>query len=175
MTHFSKSTILKSAMCVALFALPTLSFAYHIQITEPAEDRAYHRPAQSIDVQAIVSPTLEMGYTTAVLLNGKVVADGLIASVPTIDLVAGEYTLEAIVMDKNAQTVASDTRTVYVIQNNQIQRKKRAAIAEREAYENSSIWHKIAVGLNPKVQAPPKVYESTPTWELRDLPNKPNK
>lgn len=75
-------------------------------------------------------------------------------------------------MDKNAQAIASDARKVYVIQSNQIQRKKKAAIAEREKYDNSSIWHKIAVGLNPKVQAPPKVYESTPTWELRDLPNK---
>lgn len=175
MTYFLKPAFLKPAICVTLSILPALSFAYHIQITDPDKDRAYHRPAQSIDVQATVSPTLEMGYTTAVLLNGKIVADGLTASVPTIDLVAGEYTLEAIVMDKNAQTVASDTRTVYIIQNNQIQRKKRAAIAEREAYDNSSIWHKIAVGLNPKVKAPPKVYESTPTWELRDLPNKPNK
>ena len=89
-----------------------------------------------------------------------------------LDLAAGEYTLEVIVMDKNAQAIASDARKVYVIQSNQIQRKKKAAIAEREKYDNSSFWHKIAVGLNPKVQAPPKVYESTPTWELRDLPNK---
>lgn len=164
--------LLKSAMCVVLVALPTFCFAYEVQISEPAKDRAYHRPAQSIDVQATVFPALEMGHTTVILLNGQVMADGLTASVPTIDLAAGEYTLEVIVMDKNAQAIASDARKVYVIQSNQIQRKKKAAIAEREKYDNSSFWHKIAVGLNPKVQAPPKVYESTPTWELRDLPNK---
>lgn len=163
MKHLLKPAIL------TLSILPVLGFAYSIQIIEPSEDRAYHRPAQSIDVIASVSPSLEMGYTSAILLNGRVVGDGLTASVPTIDLTAGEYTLEAIVMDKNAQTIVSDTRKVYVIQSNQIQRKKQAAIAQRKEYDNSSIWHKIAVGLNPKVQAPPKVYETTPTWEIQNI------
>lgn len=164
---FLKPTLL------ALAILPTLSFGYHIEITEPSEERAYHRPAQTIEVKAEASG-LEAGFTTAILLNGQVIGDGLSASVATVDLVPNAYTLEAIVMDKKAQTVARDTRTIHVIQTNQIQRKKKAAIAQWQEYDNSSIWHKIAVGLNPKVQAPPKVDESTPTWELRDLP-KPSK
>ncbi len=171
MINFFPSLMKPVILGVALMASSMPALAYRIQITEPKEDRAYHRPSQSIEVTAQVSPRLEMGYTTAILLNGQVVGDGLSASIPTIDLTAGEYRLEAIVMDKDAKTVASDSRLVYVLQNNQIQRKKMAAIAEREQYDNSSIWHKIAVGLNPKVQAPPKVDESTPTWELREYPS----
>ena len=67
--------LLKSAMCVVLVALPTFCFAYEVQISEPAKDRAYHRPAQSIDVQATVFPALEMGHTTVIFLNGQVMAD----------------------------------------------------------------------------------------------------
>lgn len=160
---------LKSLAVAMLIALPSVSFAYHVVITEPAKERAYHRPAQNIEVQASISPRLEMGDTAAILLNGAVVADGVSASIPTLDLTVGEHDLEVIVMDKNANTIASDTRKIHVIQTNQIQRQKKAAIAKWQEYENSSIWHKIAVGLNPKVQAPQKVDETTPTWEI----NKP--
>ncbi len=170
MITFSPSLVKPVMLGVTLMALSTPALAYRIQISEPSEDRAYHRPAQTVDVQAKVSPMLETGHTAAILLNGQVVADGLAASIPTMELTAGEYLLEAIVMDKEAKSVARDARRIYIIQNNQIQRRKKAAIAEREEYDNSSIWHKIAVGLNPKVQAPPKVDESTPTWELREYP-----
>ena len=47
--------------------------AYTIEITEPEKSRAYHRFTQSIDVQTKVRPDLQEGYTTAVLLNDKVV------------------------------------------------------------------------------------------------------
>lgn len=141
--------------------------AYTIEITEPEKSRAYHRFAQSIDVQTKVRPNLQEGYTTAVLLNDKVVIDGNQGSIATNDLVAGEYVISAIIMDKNAKTVAKDSKTVYIIQNNAWHKKKQAAINERKAYDELPLYKKLAIGINPKKQAPPKVNQSTPTWEIQ--------
>ena len=149
-----------------LAALTLPAFAYSIKITEPAAERAYHRPAQTVEIKASTS-RLESGYTTAILLDDKLVADGLSYSVPTVDLDIGQHTITAIVMDKQAQTVASDTRIIHVIQTNQIQKKKSAAIAAREEYEAKPWYKKLAIGINPNVQAPQDVDASTPTWEIK--------
>lgn len=142
------------------------AWSYEIRISEPSEDRAYHRPAQNIEVVATTSP-LPQGYTTAILLNGKVVADGLTASLPTHTLDPNSYQLTAIIMDKDAKTVAKDERTIYVIQKARLAQKKKQAILEREAYEALPFYKKLAIGLNPAKQAPQKVDEHTPTWEIQ--------
>lgn len=141
-------------------------WAYDIIITEPSVDRAYHKPLQNIEVVAKVD-YLPQGYTTAILLNGRVVADGLTASIPTQDLDPNAYQLSAIIMDKNAKTVAKDEKMVYVIHKATLAHKKQNAIRAREAYD-ALPWHKkLAIGLNPNVQAPQKVDEQTPTWQIK--------
>ena len=141
-------------------------FAYHIAITEPSVDRAYHKPTQTIEVVAKVD-YLPQGYTTAILLNDQVVGDGLTASIPTHSLDPNSYQLSAIIMDKDARTVAKDERTIYVIQKAHLAHKKQNAIKEREAYD-ALPWHKkLAIGINPNVQAPQKVDSQTPTWQIR--------
>lgn len=153
----------KCAMLAGVFYVSS-AWGYTISMTEPSADRAYHRPAQTIEVVASVSPRLPAGYTTAILLNGKVVADGLTASLPTHTLDPNSYQLSAIIMDKNAKTVAKDERTVYVIQKSRLAHAKQNAIKERESYDDLS-WHKKAwIGIHPKKQAPQKVNEQTPTW-----------
>lgn len=156
--------ILLLTSILVTFTLPV--FAYSIKITEPAIERAYHRPAQTVEIKASAS-RLESGYTTAILLDDKLVADGLTYRVPTVDLDIGQHVITAIVMDKQAQTVASDTRVIHIIQTNQIQKKKQAAIAAREEYEAKPWYKKLVIGINPKVQAPQEVDASTPTWEIK--------
>lgn len=151
---------------VGLLALSS-AWAYEISITEPAVSRAYHRPAQTIEVVANVSPRLHGGDTSAILLNGRVIGDGLTARVPTVDLVAGEYVLTAIVMDKNAKTIASDSKTIYVIQKAPFVQKKQTAIKAREAYDALPWYKKLVIALNPNEQAPQEVNETTPTWEIQ--------
>lgn len=143
------------------------AWAYTITITEPEKSRAYHRFAQSIEVETKIRPALAEGYTSAILLNDKLVIDGAKGSIATDDLVAGEYVISAIVMDKNAKTVAKDSQTVYVIQNNVWQKKKQAAIDERNTYENLPFYKKLAIGINPNKKAPAKVNQDTPTWEMQ--------
>lgn len=140
--------------------------AHTITITEPKEDRAYHRPAQVIEVSATTS-RLPDGYTSAILLNGKVVSDGLTASIPTLDLEPNAYTVSAIIMDKSAKTVAKDERMVYVIQRAHYANKRKDAIKAREDYEALPLYRKLAIGINPNKHAPPKVDETTPTWQIQ--------
>lgn len=148
------------------FCLVMPAWAYQITITEPAEERAYHRPTQTIDIETQVKPTLPEGYSVAILLNDKVVSDGAKTSIETLDIMAGEYTLTAIIMDKSAKTIAQDSRTIYVIQNAPYVRKKLKAIEKRQAYEALPWYKKLAIGINPKVQAPPNITKDTP---IRDI------
>lgn len=156
----------KKFVCLAMLFSTPYTWAYDITITEPSEERAYHRPAQNIEITAHVSPKLKEGHTAAILLNDKVIGDGLSVSVPTLDLTAGEYTVAAIIMDKQAKTVAKDSKTVYIIQTAPFARKKAVAIKARETYEALPWYKKLAIGLNPNVQAPPNITKDTP---IRDI------
>lgn len=157
--------IIKTSLVAGvLFASSAL--AYSIQMTEPSADRAYHKPFQSIEVSA-VAEGLPQGYTTAILLNGKVVADGTTASIATAGLDPNSYQLSAIIMNEKAQTVAKDERTIYVIQKATLAHKKQNAIKARQAYDNLPWYQKALIGINPNVQAPQDVNEQTPTWQIK--------
>lgn len=157
----------KIAGVLLSLTLSSMAWAYNITISEPSEDRAYHRPAQNIEVKAVISPALATGNTSAILLNGKVVADGTTANIPTLDLELGEHTITAIVMDKNAQTIAQDERKIYVLQRNALAKKKKEAIARREEYEALPLHKKLYIGLRQDLQAPQDVDATTPTWAIK--------
>lgn len=143
------------------------AWAHQIIITEPSEERAYHRPVQDIVVEAQVRPALPEGYTVAILLNDNVMGDGAKVSIGTLDIAAGEYLLTAIIMDKDAKTIAKDSKIIYVIQNAPYVKKKMTAIKERQNYEALPWYKKLAIGINPKVQAPPKVTKDTPIRHIQ--------
>lgn len=165
MSVLSKTT--KISGVLLSLGLSSLAWAYDITITEPSEDRAYHRPAQTVEVEAVISPALNTGDTAAILLNGKVVADGTKASLATLDLPLGEHTITTIVMDKQAQTIAKDERKIYVIARNNLVKKKQEAIAKREAYEALPLHKKLYIGLRQDLEAPQDVDATTPTWEIK--------
>ncbi|WP_066800008.1 hypothetical protein [Moraxella oblonga] len=157
----------KIAGVMLSLTLSSMAWAYSITITEPSEDRAYHRHAQNIEIEANISPALAVGDTSAILFDGKLVADGKKTTIPTADLALGEHTITAIVMDKNAQTIAKDERKVYVLQRNNLVKKKQEAIKKREEYEALPLHKKLYIGLRQDLHAPQDVDASTPTWAIK--------
>ncbi|WP_367110012.1 DUF4124 domain-containing protein [uncultured Psychrobacter sp.] len=115
--------------------------SYQLTILEPSDSRAYHRPAQSIDVNLQLQPELQAGDSVSIYLNGNEIARGLSASIATVDLVPGQYTIQAIVKDEKGQAVQQVQRKVFVIQNTVSMRNKRKAAAQLQAYQNLP-WHR---------------------------------
>ncbi len=114
--------------------------SYQLTMLEPSDTRAYHRPAQSIDVNLQLQPALQTGDSVIIYLNGNAVANGLSASIATVDLVPGQYSIQAIVKDKKGQALQQVQRTVFVIQNTVLMQNKRKVATQLQAYQNLP-WH----------------------------------
>ncbi|WP_230659674.1 hypothetical protein [Psychrobacter sp. I-STPA10] len=117
---------------------------YQLLLVSPSTDSAYHKPAQNIDVNVQVRPNLRAFDKVVISMNGKPVAEGLTATIPTIGFNPGEYTLSVLV--QNSQTgaqSASVSSKVYIIQNTHVRQQKQA-IAEQIAAYNRLPWYKKA-------------------------------
>ncbi len=113
---------------------------YQLAITEPSEERAYRRPVQSIDVNVQVKPALQAGDNVSIMLDGNEVAQGLSASIATVDILPGAHTIKVVLKNAKGQAVKQVSRTVYVIQNTQtLQNNKR--IAEQLLAYQRLPWH----------------------------------
>src|SRR5690606_29966368 len=88
---------------------------YQLTMTEPSEERAYRRPVQSIDVKVQVKPALQAGDSVSIYLDGNEVAQGLSASIATVDILPGTHNIKAVIKDKKGQAAKQVERTVYVI------------------------------------------------------------
>ena len=116
---------------------------YQLSMMEPSTERAYQRPAQSIDIVLQVTPQLKNGDQVNISVDGNVRAQGLSLSIPTVDLTPGSHTITAQVVTETGDVRATATRTVHVIQNTMIlqQKKQAAKLAEQLlAYERLP-WH----------------------------------
>ena len=113
---------------------------YQLTMTEPSEARAYRRPAQTIAVTLQIKPALQAGDSIRIYLDGNEVAQGLNASIATVDILPGAHTIEAMVYNKTNQTLAQVTRTVYIIQNNVILQNNKKIAKQLLAYQNLP-WH----------------------------------
>lgn len=113
---------------------------YQLTITEPSEERAYHRPAQSIEIMLQLKPALQAGDKVSIYLDDKEVAQGLSASIATVDMLPGEHRIQAVVTGQDGKTLQQVSRTVYVIQNNQILKNKKKLAAQMLAYQRLP-WH----------------------------------
>ena len=106
----------------------TRAVNYQLTMLEPSDERAYRRPAQSIDVQLQVTPALQAGDTVTIYLDDTVVAQGLSASIATVDILPGEHNIRAVVNNKKGQGMQQISRKVYVIQNTaRLQQNKKIA------------------------------------------------
>ena len=113
---------------------------YQLTITEPSEERAYRRPVQSIDVKVQVKPALQAGDSVSIYLDGNEVAQGLSASIATVDILPGTHDIKAVIKDKKGQAAKQVERTVYVIQNTQTLQKKKKLAEQLLAYQRLP-WH----------------------------------
>lgn len=122
---------------------------YQLIMREPSEERAYRRPAQSINVTVQIKPTLQAGDHVIVYLDGKEVAQGLSASIATVDILPGAHTLKAVVKNETGHILKQIERTVYVIQNSIILQNNKKIAQQRLAYQRLP-WHqKILLKLRP--------------------------
>lgn len=113
---------------------------YQLTITEPSEERAYRRPVQSIDVKLQVKPALQVGDTVSIYLDGNEVAQGLSASIATVDILPGAHNIKAVIKSKKGQALRQVERTVYVIQNTQTLQKNKKLAEQLLAYQRLP-WH----------------------------------
>ncbi len=137
---------LNAQSVTALPDLPAIAVQtnYQLAMIEPSAERAYRRPAQSIEVLLQTQPALQAGDTVSIYLDDRVVAQGLKASITTVDILPGEHSIRAIITNKQGQALQQVMRTVYVIQNTaRLQNNKKIA-NQLLAYQNLS-WPQKAL------------------------------
>ncbi|MBH0086171.1 DUF4124 domain-containing protein [Psychrobacter sp. SCQQ22] len=120
---------------------------YQLTITEPSEERAYRRPAQNIAVNVQVKPSLQAGDNVSIYLDGNEVAQGLNASIPTVDILPGSHSITAVVTNEKGKTLQQVARTVYVIQNNTTLQDNKRKAEQLLAYQNLSLYQKLLLKL----------------------------
>ena len=123
---------------------------YQLTMTEPSEKRAYRRPAQSIVVSVQLKPALQAGDTVTIYLDGQAVAQGLSASLPTVDILPGEHSVQATVSNAKGQTIQQVSRTVYVIQNTKAMQNKKKMAEQLLAYQRLPWQQKLLLKLRQK-------------------------
>ncbi|MGM8898319.1 MULTISPECIES: DUF4124 domain-containing protein [unclassified Psychrobacter] len=138
---------------------------YQLTMLEPNEARAYRRPAQSINVKLELRPALQDGDSVSIYLDGNEVAQGLSASIATVDILPGTHSIQAIIKNKTGQTLSQVERTVYVIQNTVILQNKKKIAAQMLAY-NRLPWHqKVLLRLRQKDSFLQKIESSRPVTD----------
>ena len=120
---------------------------YQLAITEPSEERAYRRPVQNIDVNVQIKPALQVGDSARIYFDDKEVAQGLSASIATVDVLPGTHTIKAIIQSETGQTLEQITRTVYVIQNTTTLQDNKRKAAQLLAYQKLAWYQKLMLKL----------------------------
>ena len=120
---------------------------YQLVITEPSEERAYRRPVQNIDVNIQIKPALQTNDSVSIYLDGKEVAQGLSASIATVDILPGAHAIKAVVQSETGQTLEQITRTVYVIQNTTTLQDNKRKAEQLLAYQKLAWYQKLMLKL----------------------------
>lgn len=158
----------KIATLLAGMVLAVPAFAFTVTISEPITDRAYIFPAQSIDVAVQITPQPRPEYTLLIVFDDKVVGNNQsTVSLPTSEYGLGNHTLKAILYNDQAQPIAQDERTVYVIPRSNLAREREAKEASQKAYEALPWYKKIGVTLrqgdNSLTVSPATIASTNPT------------
>lgn len=134
---------------------PEVQVNYQLAIAEPSEERAYRRPAQNINVNVQIKPALQTGDTVSIYFDNKEVAQGLNASIATVDILPGAHSIKAVVKNQKGGILQQVTRTVYVIQNNTTLQNNKKIAKQLLAYQNLP-WHqKVMLKMRQKGTANP--------------------
>ncbi|WP_201605754.1 MULTISPECIES: DUF4124 domain-containing protein [unclassified Psychrobacter] len=127
---------------------------YQLAITEPSAERAYRRPAQSIDIKVQVKPELQAGDSVSIYLDGNEVAQGLSASIATVDVLPGSHKIKAVLKNEKGQTLKQVERTVYVIQNNTTLQNNKKIAQQLLAYQNLPWYQKVLLKMRQEGKKP---------------------
>ena len=127
---------------------------YQLTMTEPSEERAYRRPVQSIDVKVQVKPALQAGDSVSIYLDGNEVAQGLSASIATVDILPGTHNVKAVIKNKKGQIAKQVERTVYVIQNTQTLQKNKKLAEQLLAYQRLPWYQKVLLKMRQDGKQP---------------------
>lgn len=124
---------------------------YQLTFISPSEPTPYRRPAQNIDVQLSVTPSLDANDTVQILLDGQPISQGLTASIPTLEINPGEHTLTAQIISHGdghpTSTLSQVNQTIYVIQNNLAVQNKRALQRKKAVYDSLPWYQKLYFNL----------------------------
>jgi len=145
---------------------------YQLTMTEPSEERAYRRPVQSIDVKVQVKPALQAGDSVSIYLDGNEVAQGLSASIATVDILPGTHNIKAVIKDKKGQAAKQVERTVYVIQNTQTLQKKKKLAEQLLAYQRLPWYQKVLLKLRQDGKQPNMLSFTKPIFD-KPIADKP--
>ena len=140
---------------------------YQLTMIEPSEERAYRRPAQSIVVTLQIKPALQTGDSVSITLDGNEVAQGLSASISTVDILPGSHVIHAVIKNAKGQTLKQVSRTVYVIQNTQTLQNNKKIAEQLLAYQRLPWYQKVLLklrqdGKQPNMQTFNKPQVDTP-------------
>ncbi|MEN6670203.1 DUF4124 domain-containing protein [Psychrobacter sp. B38] len=128
---------------------------YQLAMVEPSEERAYRRPAQSINVSVQVNPSLQAGDRISIYLDNNEVAQGLISTIGTVNVLPGEHEIKAVIKNERGEVLQQVARTVYVIQNTTALQNKKKMAKQLLAYQNLP-WHqKVMLKMRQKQTANP--------------------
>ena len=127
---------------------------YQLTMTEPSEERAYRRPVQAIDVKVQVKPALQVGDSVSIYLDGNEVAQGLSASIATVDVLPGAHNIKAVIKNKKGQVAKQVERTVYVIQNTQTLQKNKKLAEQLLAYQRLPWYQKVLLKMRQDGKQP---------------------
>jgi len=141
------ATTTESPAITAINTKVTTLVNYQLVITEPSEERAYRRPVQNIDVNVQIKPALQAGDSARIYFDDKEVAQGLSASIATVDVLPGAHTIKAVVQSETGQTLEQITRTVYVIQNTTTLQDNKRKAAQLLAYQKLAWYQKLMLKL----------------------------
>lgn len=145
-------------MSVLLVGLMSLTaFASGVVIDEPSESRAYQRPAQNVDIVVSVG-ALRPTDTLVVTLNDQFLGVNQTSfSIPTVDLNPDKYVIVAKIQDEAGRTIASDSKEIFVIQNTNAIKLKKAEQAKKDAkakYDALPWYKKAYYTMRQDVQTP---------------------
>lgn len=151
---------------------------YKLTIQTPESEMAYHRPAQQIEVQVDVTPSLKQDDTLTYSIDGTEIgrSSNTTFSFPSTELNPDKHTLDVTIVNNMGKTIASATSDFYVILTNPLIKKQKEIIAKRAEYDALPWYSKIAKHLKgEKAPIDPKKVdmEHLPSLELET--NQPKK
>ena len=128
---------------------------YQLAITEPSEERAYRRPAQSINVNVQIKPNLQASDSVSIYFDNNEVAQGLSSTIATVNILPGAHEIKAAVKNERGEVLQQVTRTIHVIQNNTTMQNNKKIAKQLLAYQNLP-WHqKVMLRMRQKETAKP--------------------